>query len=65
MEEEDDDAMAIEQPQDELPNITRETFSDFTAAHPEFAQIVANNPALLKHFEKLSEQLFGQPALAY
>ena len=57
--------MAIEQPQDELPNITRETFSDYKAANAEFAQIVANNPALLKHFEKLSEQLFGQPALAY
>ena len=65
MEEEEDDAMAIEQPHDELPNITRETFSDYKAANPEFAQIVANNPALLKHFEKLSEQLFGQPALAY
>ena len=59
MEEVDDDAMAIEQPQDELPNITRETLSDFTAAHPEFAQIAAKNPALLQYMHKFGEQLLG------
>ena len=57
--------MAIEQPQDELPNITRETLAEFTAAHPEFAQRAAKDPALNEFMKKFGEQLFGQPALAY
>ena len=63
----EEEALATTEPSIELPNITRDTLSDYAAAHPDFAQLASTNPQLhrtyLLHFEKISEQLFGGPPL--
>ena len=47
---------------------TREAVKAYMAEHPEFAkahpEIAMGGEDMMMHLEKLSEQLFGQPALA-